>query len=388
MRLPLQPFMKIIIDLRPLIFNCVSEEAKHFIFSSLYIITKENKEHEWFFLVDQFYITQKDIYVDEKKLIIKKSFKNIFGWKIWYGFQLPNLVKKYKIDLLITTGGVASSSYINQCVWMPKIIEKNNGLNKNYFSFYKKRLTSTLQKAQTIFVFSEKNKQEFINKYKLEENKLFIIRSAPNAGSAPLAWTEKENIKIKYAGGKEFFAVAGSFENENFINILKAFSQFKKRQQSNMQLVIAVKNINKNNLFIQKLESYKYKADVHLINRFTNDEMIKIIAASYVLINQTNESEPATIVLNACKSEIAIIANDNEACRETLAGAALYADINNPESLSAQLMLLYKDENLRNKLIEKGKSKVEQFDFQKTKSLILNGILNAANNNKPNKYSS
>jgi glycosyltransferase involved in cell wall biosynthesis len=371
--------MKIIIDLRPLLYNCISAEAKVFIMSSLVIISKENTQHDWFFLADQSYEKQQEIIIEKEKLIIKKSIQNTLGWKIWYGWQIPNLIKKDKIHLLITTGGIASSASIPQCVWMPAIIENNNSINKNYFSFYKKGLQQTLQKAQTVFVFSEKNKQKFINDYKLTEEKFTVIRSTANEGSAPLLWTEKENIKIKYAGGKEYFLITGSLQNDDLINVLKAFSQFKKRQQSNMQLVIAVKNISNNISFTGKLESYKYKADVHLINHFTKDEIVKIIAASYALINKINEGEPVTILLNACKSGIPVIVNDNGVSRETLADAGLYADINNPDSLSNQLMLLYKDEKLRNQLIEKGKIQAQQFSFEETNEQILNGILKTVN---------
>lgn len=375
MQLPLRLIMKIIIDVRPLFYNCISEEAKEFILSSLINISEKNIQHGWFFLVDQLYEKQKEIFINKEKLIIKKSIQNKFGWKIWYDFQMPKLIKKNNFDVLMNVAGIISSASIAQCVWMPQIIESN----KNYFSFYKKKLKTTLQKAQTIFVFSEKNKQHFINEYTLNEEKIIIVQSAPNAESVQLLWTEKENIKIKYAGGKEYFAVAGSFQNEDLIHVLKAFSQFKKRQQSNMQLVIAIKKINNNISFTEKLESYKYKADVHLINHFTKDEMIKIMAASYALINKINEGEPATILLNACKSEIPVIANDNDVSREILADAGLYADINNQESLSNQLMLLYKDENLRNQLIEKGKLQVQQFSLEKTNEQIVNSILKTVN---------
>jgi glycosyltransferase involved in cell wall biosynthesis len=371
--------MKIIIDLRPLLYNCISEEARVFIMSSLDIISKENIQQDWFFLVDQLYEKQKNINIEKKKLSIKKSIQNKLGWQIWYGWQIPDLIKKYKIDLLITTGGITSSASVPQCVWMPLIIENSNRSNKNYFSFYKKRLQQTLQKAQTVFIFSEKNKQQFINDYKITPEKLTVTRSAPEAVSPPLLWTEKENIKVKYAGGKEYFIITGSLQNDGLINVLKAFSQFKKRQQSNMQLVIAVENINKNISFLEKLESYKYKTDVHISDEINADEIIKIIATAYALIYPAHEGNPGTIILNALKSGVPVITNDAGCSREIAADAVLYADINNHESLSNQLMLLYKNETLRNQLIEKGKIQVQQFNNQQTNTQILNGILKAVN---------
>jgi glycosyltransferase involved in cell wall biosynthesis len=365
--------MKIIIDARPLLYNTVSEEAAVFIVSALTILSAEYTQHDWFFLVDQSYVKQKKNLFPQEKLIEKKSMKGQLGWRFWYGWQITNLIKKYKADLLITTGGVGSSSSIRQCVWMPQI----NETNKNYFSFYKKRLQKTVQKAQALFVFSERNKQQLIGQYKIPDNKLHIVYGAAEDSFMPLSWTEKENIKIKYAGGIEYFLVTGKLQNKDLINVLKAFSQFKKRQQSNMQLVIAMKNINEDIQFTEKLDSYKYKSDVHVFDRLTKDETIKILSAAYALIYPVFESEPATVLLNACKAKVPVITTDDGCAREMAADAVLYADINNYESLAMQLMLLYKDELIRSQLIEKGKIRVQQFSLQQTTTQIWNGIFKA-----------
>ena len=53
-------------------------------------------------------------------------------------------------------------------------------------------------------------------------------------------WEEKELIKEKYADGKAYFLFSGDInQRSNLINLLKAFSFFKKRQKSNMLLLIA-----------------------------------------------------------------------------------------------------------------------------------------------------
>jgi glycosyltransferase involved in cell wall biosynthesis len=367
--------MRILIDLRPLLYNCVSEEAKRFIITGLSVVTAENPKNDWFFLVNKSYTDENLFNISKEKLIVKKSIPGKLGWKIWYKWQIPGIIKKHKADLLITTGGVGSVAAILQCIWMPGIIEKN----KSYFSFYKKKLQSTLRKAWTVFVFSEKDKQRFINEYKLPGNKLTVIRSAPEAACNPLPWTEKENIKIKYAGSKEYFIITGSLQQHHLITVLKAFSQFKKRQQSNMQLVLAVKNLNKDIGFAEKLDNYKYRPDVYICDHLSEHEMIKIISAAYALICPVHEGEPANIVLNACKAGVPVITTDTGCVRETVADAVLYADITNQESLSAQLILLYKDEALRNRLIEKGKIQAEQFNWQQINKQIWEGVLNAMN---------
>ena len=56
----------------------------------------------------------------------------------------------------------------------------------------------------------------------------------------PFTWTEKESWKDSFTEGREYFLYVGSVHpRKNLINLLKAFSGFKKRQKTNMQLVIA-----------------------------------------------------------------------------------------------------------------------------------------------------
>ena len=55
----------------------------------------------------------------------------------------------------------------------------------------------------------------------------------------PINEQEKEAIKNKYSEGKEFFLFNSIFPGqEDFIDLLKSFSHFKKRQQSNFKLLL------------------------------------------------------------------------------------------------------------------------------------------------------
>jgi hypothetical protein len=64
---------------------------------------------------------------------------------------------------------------------------------------------------------------------------------------------------------------------------------------------------------------------------------------------------------------------------EIAVDAALYANINETELLASQLMLLYKDENLRMQLIEKSKTQLAQFDRDESMEQLLNAMVQVAN---------
>ncbi|HVG40045.1 MAG TPA: hypothetical protein VM888_00440, partial [Chitinophagaceae bacterium] len=59
---------------------------------------------------------------------------------------------------------------------------------------------------------------------------------------------------------------------------------------------------------------------------------------------------------------------------------ALYFDPHDPADIGDKLMLIYKDENLRKNLIEKGEGISVKYTWDKTAALLWESILKAANN--------
>jgi len=346
------------------------------------LVLEEKTESECFFLVDGSYTKKIWQGISEKNILEKKSLPGRLGWKIWYDWQVPAIVKKYKPNVLITTGGIASScSAMPQCVWMPDKLNKNDAVkNKKYFRFYQKRLQKTLHEAKIFFTVSEKNKKSLLQQFSLANKKVIILYSAANENYHPLSWTERENVKVRYAGGKEYFVMTQSCDKQNdLLNLLKAFSQFKKRQQSNMQLVLTGIDTVTTGGFAEKLETFKYRKDIHFYNNLQKDELIKIIAASYAFVHPFDEG-PRTAILNAFKTGIPVITTAESSMPEITGDAVLYADLADPELFANQLMLLYKDESLRNILIEKGKIQVQQFSWQKSVMQLWDGIMSAIKN--------
>ena len=73
-------------------------------------------------------------------------------------------------------------------------------------------------------------------------------------------------MKGKYADGNEYFIYTGEIgSNKNLLNLLKAFSAFKKRQKSNMQLLIAGKPGWKYEEFLENLRLFRFKEEVKLL---------------------------------------------------------------------------------------------------------------------------
>lgn len=71
-------------------------------------------------------------------------------------------------------------------------------------------------------------------------------------------------------------------------------------------------------------------------------------------------------VLEAMRSEVPVITSANTSMQEIAGSAALYADPSDPASIAEQMNRVYVDESLRRRLIEAGRTRWPQFDWEGT----------------------
>src|SRR4029077_5451198 len=122
-------------------------------------------------------------------------------------------------------------------------------------------------------------------------NKIIVIPAVADSNYYPISTEEKENVKATYTKGREYFLfMQTAYFLPGLVNLLKAFSQFKKRLQSNMQLVILDSHAKKNKEFISKLETFKYRDDVHIYDHIEETELKRIWASAYALLHPSGNS--------------------------------------------------------------------------------------------------
>lgn len=120
-----------------------------------------------------------------------------------------------------------------------------------------------------------------------------------------MEWEEREQLKEKYAGGTEYFLYTGPiYPPDPLITLLKAFSHFKKWQQSNMKLVLAGAANRKTKKLKDKLGTYKYREDVLIIENPDPGITQELTAAAYAPVYlQENEEELGKTLLLLYKNK-------------------------------------------------------------------------------------
>jgi glycosyltransferase involved in cell wall biosynthesis len=370
--------MLILLDCRPLQGGPDNEKSR-FIISCANILS-EKRGVEWLFLADS------ALPVDwlsgslSHRVLTRRTLPGKRGWKIWYDWQIPLAVKKYKPDLVMTTAGIAAARMkVPQCVWMTADTNGKRPVRKKLAAVYLKRFGLTLQSAQAIFSFSEKDRTDLIDRVtdKKVADKIFVIPPAVDE-ILPLLAEEKEKLKGKYTEGKEYFltVVAGAASKE-VVDLLKAFSLFKKRQRSNMQLVLVGGDSVPGKELSDRLANYKYRQDIHWVLHPGEEEWGWVTGASYALVAPFERGGLGIDVLNAWKAGVPVITTPSGVACLDIADEVLYAQPGDPASLAGQMMLIYKDEGLRNRLIGKGMARGRSFSWERSAGEVWAGIMGA-----------
>src|ERR1044071_5154079 len=230
--------------------------------------------------------------------------------------------------------------------------------------FYKRYTPAFIKKAKRVATVSEFSKADIISHYKTEANKIDIVHNGVKDIFHSISSTEKEEIRNKYTGGKNYFLYTGSVHpRKNLMNLLKAFSIFKKRQQSNWKLVLAGRLAWKYEQFTKSLASYKYRDDVVVTGYLEETELAKLTASAYALVYPSLWEGFGVPVIEAMRSDIPVITSANSSMQEVAGDAALYFDPSDHTDIADKIMLIYKDENLRSRLIEKGKERSAQYNW-------------------------
>jgi glycosyltransferase involved in cell wall biosynthesis len=196
---------------------------------------------------------------------------------------------------------------------------------------------------------------------------------APDPACTPLSPDQKAGIQNRFSRGLEYFLadISGSRQDEA-INLLKAFSLVKKRQRSNIRLLLLAPPAP--HTLATPLATYKYKSEVQLIQALSLADGLGLLASAYAFIDIPGSDSPRLRIFDAWKSGTPVITGSLEHLPEHSGDSVLFAPPGDPAWLAERLMLLYKDETLRKDLIAKAAYNVQPLDWQRTADRVWQTI--------------
>mgnify|MGYP000856025103 CR=1 FL=1 len=322
--------------------------------------------------------------------VILPEIKSLLRWKLFQKFQLPAILKKNNIDLLINTNSLCCETAIPQILYNPDLFDliEAGMMPQNHKQFLQKQLPVSFIKAKGIFTNTQVSKNKIAADYKIATDKITVVPDGAAERIPEPDYNAKVQVRELYAQGKEYFLYVGyTGEQSNLIHLLKAFSIFKKRQKSNMQLLIVAEDAATENHFTDNLKTYKFKSDVNVISDAKPDAVSNIRAAAYAFIAPALHDTHLIEAINAVSNKVPVVVDSRAEVQELFGNAALYADMGKFEDIAEKMMQLFKDEQLRNKCIDIGLEQIKQHDNKNAVDLLWQSIIRIFNETGTKKLS-
>ncbi|HRO41211.1 MAG TPA: glycosyltransferase family 1 protein [Flavipsychrobacter sp.] len=342
-------------------------------------IVTQHPEHEFIFFFDRAYDPTFVYASNVTPIVLMPQARHPVLFYIWFELHIPYILRKYKADLFLSPDGLMSlNTKVPTCVVMHDLAFEHypEHLKKSHKFFYQKYSPLYARKAKRIVTVSEFSKSDISQRYNVPADKIDVSYNGAHDEYKPLTWEKREQTKQQYADGCEYFVFAGALHpRKNIVNLLKAFIIFKKRQRSNMKLVI-VGRLAWNYKEIEEMRAeMPFKNDVKWVGYLDVKALSKVTGAAYALVYASLFEGFGIPIVEALQCNVPAIVSNTSSMPEVGGDASLLVDPQDPEDIASKMEQLYKDEMLRERLIAAAPGQVEKFSWDKTAARLWDSMM-------------
>jgi glycosyltransferase involved in cell wall biosynthesis len=302
--------------------------------------------------------------------VIGPPAKHPLLWRLWYDLRVPAALRAFGASVFLSPDGSCSlTSRVPQVLVIHDLafLHFPESLPRAQYRYYKANTPRCIRKAAAVVTVSAFSERDILQHYPDAKGKIFVVPNAAGAQFRPLSWQEREAAKDRFAEGKEYFVYTGSIHpRKNLINLLKAFSVFKKRQQTGMKLVLAGRLAWQHEDFTEALSRYKYRDDVVLTGFIPAADLAQLVGGAYAMVYPSRWEGFGLPLVEAMQSGVPVLCSGVSALPETVADAGLLFDPADPEDIARQMMRIFIDETERSRLIERGLERARLFSWDQS----------------------
>lgn len=360
--------LKIAVNTRLLLSNKL-EGIGWVAYEALSRIVKAHPEVEFYFLFDR----EPDpsfIFADNvKPVVLFPQARHPFLYIIYFEIAVKNALRKINPDVYLSTDAYLSlRSKVRQIAVFHDINFEHfpDDFPKVALWHYKKFFPKYAEKAEKIITVSEFSKQDIVENYKVNPEKIHVVYNGANEGFKPIPEEEKTLVRVKYTSGNQYFMFVGSLHpRKNLARLFPAFDIFKERTKSDMKLLVVGEKRWWTESIQSAYNSMRHKDDVVFAGHLQMSELNKVTAAAFASVYVSYFEGFGIPIIEAYRCDVPVITSNVTSMPEVAADAALLVNPFDIESI-ANAMVAIQDENVRKSLIEKGRIRRDDFSWDKT----------------------
>jgi len=229
----------------------------------------------------------------------------------------------------------------------------------------------SLAMAKKIIVPSESTKQDLQKIFRAPEEKIKVIyegvRTEEPSENAKNSTLEKFNLPEK-----NYFLFLGTIEpRKNLIALIAAYKILLQKNPDAPILVLAGGKGWKNDDIFEAIKKRSLENKIKCLGYVSNEEKFALMKSALAFVYPSLYEGFGLPILEAMSLGAPVITSRISSIPEITGDSALLIDPNNDGEIASALEKLWKDENLRNDFINKGKHQSAKFSWIKTAEQTL-----------------
>lgn len=360
--------MKVLLDLQYL--NVATSGIKTYMMElAKAAIAYPHPDVEWIFTHDPDLQAADQTFKNPQSKIQRLNYHmDYFRWK---EFQLPDLVKKHQPDVLICPDFVSPAASM-PCRRLTVIHDAFFWqMPKNYPKWWRTYFLNLIKKGlkeQTEIITTTEYSKQALKKHLRNKFPVSVIYQSPKT----LA-DRRDSGFLKQSGFREksYFLHIGTFDKrKNLPLLVKAYADFLKETGSDFQLVLAggpgqSKQMNDFPIVEELVKSLGLEGKVVLPGYLSDSQVKALYGGAFAYVFPSENEGFGIPIVEAMGYGLPVIHSDQPALLEVAGGAGLASKTGDQKDLAKKMILLSRENTLRQELIRKGSERSEDFSPKK-----------------------
>jgi len=329
-------------------------------------------ENEYFLFTPK---TDGNLFTAEKSAIITPC--GFFSWfpSLWRYGRIGHDAKSLNLNIYhglsnelpsdIPISGAKSIVTIHDTIFMryPQWYKWHDRL------IYKQKTALACKNADAIIAISQQTKDDLRHYFNVKEEKIHVIYQPCNAiFSTKPTEEQKKEVKEKLNLPDSFILMVGNIEErKNSRNVIYAIQN----KDINLPLVIVGKE-SRHAAELKKEIAKKNIKNVYFCHNINYLDLPTVYALASVFVYPSFFEGFGIPIIEALSCEVPVITSNTSCFTETGGDAALYVNPNDWNEIGDAIYNILINNELRNKLIQKGKEQIKKFSSEKIAKEIIN----------------
>ena len=334
-----------------------------------------DKINQYFLFLYDTRIKLPELEQDNVKIVYFPGLENIGKIPFFYRHLLvPHILSLYRLNVYHNPAYIIPFFYFGKSVITVHDLAyyKNPAWFPDHQYFNTRILTPlSIFKARKIIAVSESTKKDLIKYFHVKPEKIEVILEGVD-DYCNLS-VDESKIEAKFKISDQYFLALGTLEpRKNLVRLIGAFSEFlKENPESNIKLILAGKKGWKYEPIFEIIKNLELEDKVIWVGYVHIPEKIYLLKHSFALVFPSLYEGFGLPILEAMNMGVSVVTSNVASIPEIVIDNAVLIEPEDIDSIKEGLNKIYRNSELRQKLIERGKGIARHFTWAKSAQKTL-----------------